>query len=112
MGIVFDKAETAGCFVEPVQAHHEALDLAAFREEFVDLFFGCVEGSGKQVSYWTNLLARRLTDCQRRGWWHWRGDRRRALEVGHSSPHRDRDRVFAYSKGELAAMDGCEVKKR
>lgn len=44
MRIVFYKAETAGCLIESIQAHNESLDFATFREELVDLFFGCVEG--------------------------------------------------------------------
>lgn len=46
--VVLDEAEAAGRFLEAVEAHYEALDFAAFGEEFVDLFFGCIEG---QVSY-------------------------------------------------------------
>ena len=45
MGVVLDEAEAAGRLVEAVEAHDEALDLAALAEELVDLLFGCVEGS-------------------------------------------------------------------
>ena len=45
MGVVFHKAEAARSLVESIQAHDQPLDLAAFREELVDLFFGRVEGS-------------------------------------------------------------------
>jgi hypothetical protein len=41
--VVFYEAEAAGRLLEAVEAHYEALDFAAFGEEFVDLFFGCVE---------------------------------------------------------------------
>lgn len=43
MGVVFDEAEAAGRLGEPVEAHDEALDLAALGEELVDLLFGGVE---------------------------------------------------------------------
>lgn len=39
MGVVFDEAEAAGGLVESVEAHDEALDLAALGEELVDLLF-------------------------------------------------------------------------
>ena len=42
--VVPDKAEAAICFLEAIQAHDEALDLAAFQEEHVDLLFSGVEG--------------------------------------------------------------------
>lgn len=45
MGIVLHEAEAAGGLVEPVEAHHQALDLAALGEELVDLLFGCVKGA-------------------------------------------------------------------
>lgn len=43
MSIVLDEAEPAGRLVESIQSHHEALDLATFGEELVDLFFRSVE---------------------------------------------------------------------
>jgi len=43
MGVVFDKAEAAGCLLEAVEAHNKALDLADFGKEFMDLLFGGVE---------------------------------------------------------------------
>ena len=49
MRVVLDEAKTAGGFVEAVQAHDEAFDLAGFGEEFVDLLFGCVEGEVPDV---------------------------------------------------------------
>ena len=48
--IVLDEAEAAWCFVEAVQAHDETFDLAAFAEEFVDLFFGGVEQNVPQIN--------------------------------------------------------------
>lgn len=39
MGVVFDEAEAARGLVESVEAHDEALDLAALGEELVDLLF-------------------------------------------------------------------------
>ena len=44
--VVFDEAEATGGFVEAVEAHNEALDLTAFGEEFVDLFFSGIKGAG------------------------------------------------------------------
>lgn len=49
MGVVFDKAETAGGLLETVKTHDQALDLAALGEELVDLFFGRVEGEVADV---------------------------------------------------------------
>lgn len=43
MGVVFDEAEAAGGLVESVEAHDEALDLATFGEELVDLLFCSVK---------------------------------------------------------------------
>ena len=48
MRIVLHEAEAAGGFVEAVEAHYQPFDLAAFGEEFVDLFFRGVEG---EVAY-------------------------------------------------------------
>lgn len=45
MVVVLDEAEAAGRLLEAVEAHDQAFDFAAFGEELVDLFFGCVEGS-------------------------------------------------------------------
>jgi hypothetical protein len=42
--VILDEAEAAGCFLEAVQPHDEALDFSAFGEEFVDLLLGRVEG--------------------------------------------------------------------
>jgi hypothetical protein len=47
--VVLDKAEAAGRLVEPVEAHDQALDAAAFAEELVDLLFGGVEGEVADV---------------------------------------------------------------
>lgn len=44
MGVVLDEAEAAGGLLEAIKAHDKALDLADFREELVDLFFGGVKG--------------------------------------------------------------------
>lgn len=49
MSIILDEAEAAGRFVEAVQAHDQALDAAAFAEEFVDLLLGRVEGEVADV---------------------------------------------------------------
>lgn len=46
MGIVLNETEAARRLVETIETHDQALDLAAFAEELVDLFFGSVEGSG------------------------------------------------------------------
>ena len=47
--VVLDEAETTRRLGEPVQAHHQPLDLAAFAEERVDLLFGRVEGEVADV---------------------------------------------------------------
>jgi hypothetical protein len=47
--VVLDEAEAAGCLLEAVKAHDEAFDLAAFAEQLVDLFLGCVEGEVADV---------------------------------------------------------------
>ena len=44
MGVILDKAEAAGRLLEAIQPHDQALDLATFAEEFVDLLLGGVEG--------------------------------------------------------------------
>lgn len=49
VGKVFDKAEAAGGLVEAVQAHDQALDLAALAEELVDLLLGGEEGEVADV---------------------------------------------------------------
>lgn len=49
VGVVFHEAEATGRLVEPVEAHDEALDLAALGEELVDLLFGGVEGQVADV---------------------------------------------------------------
>jgi hypothetical protein len=51
--VVLDEAEAAGRLLEAVEAHDEALDLAAFAEQLVNLLFGGVEG--------------KVADVQRRG---------------------------------------------
>ena len=43
MRVVFDKAKSAGSLLETVQAHDKTFDLAAFREQLMDLFFRGVE---------------------------------------------------------------------
>ena len=50
MSVVLDKAEAAGCLLEAVEAHDEALDLADFGKKLVDLLFGGVEGSASSVN--------------------------------------------------------------
>lgn len=70
MCIVFYKAEAAGRFVEAVETHDETFYLAAFCEEFVDLLFGCVEGSVFGGLVWATLVMgnwRGRTDFPRRG---------------------------------------------
>ena len=42
--MVFYEAETAGSFLVTIKAHDEALDLAAFGEQFVNLLLGGIEG--------------------------------------------------------------------
>ena len=49
MGVVLDEAKPARRLVEAVQAHDEALELAALGEEGVDLLFGGVEGQVTDV---------------------------------------------------------------
>jgi hypothetical protein len=49
MGVVLDEAEAAGGFLEAVEAHDEALYLAAFAEELMDLLLGGVEGEVADV---------------------------------------------------------------
>lgn len=43
--VVLHEAEAARRLLKPIQAHHESFDAAALGEEFVDLFFRCVEGA-------------------------------------------------------------------
>lgn len=47
MRVVLHEAESAWGLGEAVKPHYEAFDLADFAEEFVDLLFGCVEGSAE-----------------------------------------------------------------
>jgi hypothetical protein len=47
--VVLDEAEAARCLLEAVQAHDQALDLAALGEELVDLLLGGVEGEVADV---------------------------------------------------------------
>ena len=47
--VVLDEAEAAGSLVEPVEAHDQALNLAALGEELVDLLFRGIEGPRSQV---------------------------------------------------------------
>jgi len=49
VGVVLHEAEAAGRLGEAVQAHDEALQLAAFGEERVDLLLGGVEGKVADV---------------------------------------------------------------
>lgn len=49
VGVVFDEAEAARRLREPIEAHHEALDLAAGAEERVDLLLGRVEAEVAHV---------------------------------------------------------------
>jgi hypothetical protein len=49
VGVVLHEAEAAGSLLEAVEAHDKALDFAAFAEELVYLFFGCVEGEVANV---------------------------------------------------------------
>jgi hypothetical protein len=49
VGVVLDEAEAAGSFLETVEAHDEALYLAAFAEELVNLLLGGVEGEVADV---------------------------------------------------------------
>lgn len=44
MSVVLHETEAAGCLLKAIQPHDQALDLSALREEFVYLFFRCVEG--------------------------------------------------------------------
>lgn len=47
--VVLDEAEAAGRLLEAVEAHDEALDLAALGEQLVDLLLGGVEGQVADV---------------------------------------------------------------
>ena len=49
VGVVLDEAEAAGRLLEAVEAHDQALDLAALAEELVDLLLGGVEGEVTDV---------------------------------------------------------------
>lgn len=49
MCVVLDEAEATGRLLEAVEAHDEALDLAALAEELVDLLLGGVEGEVADV---------------------------------------------------------------
>lgn len=50
MSVVLDKAEAAGCFLEAVEAHDKALDLADLGKKLMDLLFSGVEGSVSSVN--------------------------------------------------------------
>jgi hypothetical protein len=47
--VILDETEAAGCFLEAIESHDEALDFPAFGEEFVDLFLRGVEGEVADV---------------------------------------------------------------
>lgn len=49
MCVVLDEAEAAGRLGEAVEAHYQALDLAGFGEELVDLLLCGVEGEVADV---------------------------------------------------------------
>lgn len=49
VGVVLNKTESAGSLLETVKPHDEPLDLATFAEQFVDLFFCCIEGEVAHV---------------------------------------------------------------
>jgi hypothetical protein len=49
MGIVLDETEAAGRLLESVKTHDETFYFATFGKEFVDLFFGGVEGEVADV---------------------------------------------------------------
>jgi hypothetical protein len=49
VGVVLDEAESARRLLEAVEAHDQALDLAALGEELVDLLLGGVEGEVADV---------------------------------------------------------------
>lgn len=62
MCVVLDEAEATGRLVEAIEAHDEALDLAALGEELVDLLFCCVEGAVEDLVRIDN------------GAWAWKGE--------------------------------------
>ena len=49
MRIILHEAEPTRRFLEPIQAHDQALDFAALAEQLVDLLFGGVEGEVADV---------------------------------------------------------------
>ena len=49
MSVVLDKAEAAWRLLEPVQPHHQPLNLATLAEQLVDLLLGRVEGQVPDV---------------------------------------------------------------
>lgn len=44
VSVVFDEVEVVGSFGEVVEIYDEVFDFVVFVEEFMDLFFGGVEG--------------------------------------------------------------------
>lgn len=49
VSVILHKAEPAGGLLKAVETHDETLDLSTFGEEFVNLFFGGVEGQVPDV---------------------------------------------------------------
>ena len=95
--VVLDEAEAAGRLGEAVEAHDEALDLAALGEELVDLLLSGVEGAvnitvsaegGKVLLRLERIGV--LTDYRHRGSLHLLGGRLEALASRCSRHHRDR----------------------